>query len=154
MTNDKNPFIVGGPVSPKHFIGREAEVRAILDRLVSSAHGSTAISGERRIGKTSLLHYISSPEVAKKWGLSPEKCSFVFIDSHTIVPFTSDSFWRYILESLVAQQVYDPRYIESLLKDRRKKVKSFALSKLFDRIARRVSWSYSCSTSSSMLLNT
>lgn len=135
MTNHQNPFIVSGPVSPERFIGREAEVKAILDRLTSSAPGSTAISGERLIGKTSLLHYIASPEVAKKWGLSPEKCTFVFIDSQTVVPFTPDSFWRYILRSLVKQQACDSKRVEPLLRDGRKKVGSFELGELFDRIA-------------------
>jgi hypothetical protein len=135
QTQQKNPFIVGGPVPPKRFIGRKKEAKTILDRLASSAPGSTAISGERRIGKTSLLHYIRDPQVAEKWDLSPERCAFVFIDSHTIVPFKSDGFWRYILRSLVTQEVYDPVYIESLFKDKRRKVKPFELGELFDRIA-------------------
>jgi len=133
----RDPFIVGGPVPPKRFIGREREVKAIFDRLASPAPSpaGTAISGEARIGKTSLLHYICDSQVAEKRGLPPEKYTFVFIDSHTIVPFTPDSFWRYILKSLVTQQVYDPRHIESLLKDGRKKVGSFELDTLFERIA-------------------
>jgi hypothetical protein len=133
----RNPFIVGGPVPPERFIGREREVEAILDRLASPAPSpaGTAISGEARIGKTSLLHYICDPQVAEKRGLPPEKYTFVFIDSHTIVPFTPDSFWRYILKSLVAQQVYDPRHTESLLKDKRKKFGPSELGTLFERIA-------------------
>jgi hypothetical protein len=130
----RNPFIVGGPVPPERFIGREGEVKNILDRLANPAHGSAAVSGEARIGKTSLLHYISSPEVAKEWGLSPEKCTFVFIDSHTIVPFAPGSFWRYVLKSLAECKAHDTGYIGGLLQG--DDVGSFELGKLFDRIAR------------------
>jgi AAA+ ATPase superfamily predicted ATPase len=132
MPDYRNPFIVGGSVSPERFIGREREVEAILDRLAGPAPGSIAVSGEMRIGKTSLLHYIHSSQAAEKWDLSSEKCAFVFVDTRTIVPFTPDSFWRYILKSLVTQQVYDPKRMESLLKDR---VEAFELGELFDRIA-------------------
>jgi hypothetical protein len=137
MPDYRNPFIVGGPVPPERFIGREREIEAILDRLAGPAPASTAINGEAEIGKTSLLHYICDPQVAEKRGLPPEKYTFIFIDSHTIVPFTSDSFWRYILKSLVTRQVYDPRHIGSLLEDRRK-VGAFELGTLFELIAQEV----------------
>ncbi|NVM56576.1 MAG: ATP-binding protein, partial [Desulfobacterales bacterium] len=131
----RNPFIVGGPVPPERFIGREGEVKIILDQLASPAHLiSTAVSGEARIGKTSLLHYLSSPEVAGKWGLSPEKCTFIFMDSQTVVPFSPVGFWRYVLKSLVARKVHDPGYIEDMLQ--RDSIEGFELGELFDRIAR------------------
>ena len=133
MANQRNPFIVGGPVPPERFIGREGEVKVILDRLANPAHGSTAISGEARIGKTSLLHYISSPEIAKKWELSPEKCAFIFMDSQTI-PFSPMGFWHYVLKSLSERKAHEPNYIKGLL--RRDDVGGFELGELFDRIAR------------------
>jgi hypothetical protein len=134
VANQRNPFIVGGPVPPEHFIGREGEVKVILDRLANPAHASTAVSGEMQIGKTSLLHYISSPKITEKWGLSPEKCPFIFVDSQTIVPFSRMGFWRYVLKSLAARKAYDPDYIEGLLQG--DEVGGFELGELFDRIAR------------------
>ena len=134
MLDYRNPFIFPGPVPPERFIGREREVTDILDRLASPAHGSTAVSGEVRIGKTSLLHYISSPEIAGKWGLPPEKCTFIFVDSQTIAPFSPMEFWRYVLKSLAARRVYVPNYIEGLLQG--DDVGSFELGELFDNIAR------------------
>jgi hypothetical protein len=130
----RNPFIVGGPVPPERFIGRKREVKDILDRLANPAHGSTAVSGEVRIGKTSLLHYISSPEIAEKWGLSPEKCTFIFVDSQTIDRFSPKGFWRYVLKSLAARKAHDPGYIDGLLQG--DDVGDFELGELFDRIAR------------------
>jgi hypothetical protein len=130
----RNPFIVGRPVPPEHFVGRKKEVKAILDRLAGPAPDSTAVSGEALTGKTSLLHYISSPEIAEKWGLSPEKCTFLFVDSQTIIPFSPMGFWRYVLKSLAAREVHDPGYIDSLLQG--DDVGSFELGELFDRTAR------------------
>jgi 3',5'-cyclic AMP phosphodiesterase CpdA/cellulose biosynthesis protein BcsQ len=130
----ENPFIAGGPVPPERFIGREREINAVLDSLASPAHGSAAVSGEARIGKTSLLHYISSPEIAEKWGLSPKKCTFILVDSQSIVPFSPMGFWRYVLKSLAARRVHDPGYINGLLK--RDDIGDFELGELFDRIAR------------------
>jgi hypothetical protein len=134
VSDYRNPFIIDTPVPPERFIGREKEVRAILDRLANPAHGSTAVSGEAQVGKTSLLHYISSPDTAKKWGLSPEKCTFIFVDSQTIVPFSPMEFWHYVLKSLAARKAYDPKYIESLLQG--DDVGGFELGELFDHIAR------------------
>jgi AAA+ ATPase superfamily predicted ATPase len=130
----RNPFIVSSPVPPERFIRREREVKDILDRLANPAHGSTAVSGEAQVGKTSLLHYISSPEVARKWGLSLEKCTFIFVDSQTIVPFSPMEFWHYVLKSLVARKAHDPKYIEGLLQE--DDVGAFELGELFDHIAR------------------
>jgi hypothetical protein len=134
VSDYRNPFIIDSPVPPERFIGREKEVKAILDRLTNPAHGSTAVSGEAQVGKTSLLHYISSPEVAREWGLSLEKCTFIFVDSQTIVPFSPMEFWHYVLKSLAARKAHDPKYIEGLLQG--DDVGAFELGELFDRIVR------------------
>ncbi len=134
MPDYRNPFIVGRPVPPERFIGREREVKAILDRLAGPAPDSTAVRGEALIGKTSLLHYIARSGIAKEWGLSPEKCTFIFVDSQTIVPFSPMGFWRYVLKSLAAREEYDPGYIADLLQG--DDIGSFELGEFFDRIAR------------------
>ena len=70
----ENPFTFGNPISdPARFCGREREQRQIVNRLLSSAHESTSVVGERRIGKTSLLTYLANPLVADQLGLSSEK---------------------------------------------------------------------------------
>ncbi|TEU17016.1 MAG: ATP-binding protein [Anaerolineales bacterium] len=133
MLDYRNPFIVSSPVPLERFIGRKRDVKAILDRLAGPAPDSTAVSGEVRIGKTSLLHYISSPKTAEKWELSPEKCTCIFVDSQTIAPFSPMGFWHYVLKSLAARKVHDTGYISSLLKE--DDVGGFELGELFDRIA-------------------
>lgn len=54
----RNPFIVGAPVvNPAQFHGRTREVSFALTRLQSMQ--SVSIVGERRIGKSSLLHFLT-----------------------------------------------------------------------------------------------
>lgn len=55
----RNPFTVGVPImNPADFFGRDREVSYCLARL--SGMQSVSITGERRIGKSSLLHYLTA----------------------------------------------------------------------------------------------
>jgi transcriptional regulator with XRE-family HTH domain len=54
----ENPFIYGTPVPPEKFYGRQREMGEVRDRIGSRVAQSINIVGFRRIGKTSLLHYI------------------------------------------------------------------------------------------------
>ena len=47
-------FPVGGPVSPEYVVGRTGEIDQLLARLTESIH--TIVSGERRIGKTTICN--------------------------------------------------------------------------------------------------
>jgi ABC-type phosphate/phosphonate transport system ATPase subunit len=52
-----NPFQAGGRLrDPKHFVGRESELRQILSRVANM--DSVSVVGPRRIGKSSILHHI------------------------------------------------------------------------------------------------
>jgi len=99
----RNPFICGGPVPPTYFVGREREVRTIFGQIASPARGSVAISGDRRMGKTSLLQYVCDPIVIENWGLSPDEYFFVYLDCPTIGSFTPSRFWQRILTLLSRQ---------------------------------------------------
>lgn len=58
-----SPFICGGAVPPDQFYGRQDMLRIIARRIDSRTLQSISIVGERRIGKSSLLHYVvSKPE--------------------------------------------------------------------------------------------
>jgi AAA+ ATPase superfamily predicted ATPase len=104
MFRQINPFIYGGPVPPSHFIGRDEEVDTIMSRLVSPVSGSSAVTGEAQIGKTSLLRYISSPQVLKRWELEPSQDIFVEIDCQILSPFSPLLFWQMIFR-LIQQKV-------------------------------------------------
>ena len=54
-----NPFFYGNPVPPDQFLDRRRELRRITGRIVNQGQ-STAIVGEPRSGKTSLLLYLSA----------------------------------------------------------------------------------------------
>ncbi len=71
----RNPFITGKPILyAEDFFGREKEIRYALTRL--STLQSVSIVGERRIGKTSLLHRLLQLAVDK---FGPE-CRTAFVD--------------------------------------------------------------------------
>ena len=93
-----NPFISGNPVSESHFINREKELRRIVGRILN--HGqSSAIIGEPRNGKTSLLQYLAAPENAEVlYGEEKEKFLFKYVDSQALGnSFSPATFWQYVL---------------------------------------------------------
>jgi hypothetical protein len=96
-----NPFIFGNPISdPTLFFGHKAEIRQILNRLLSSAHESTSVVGERRIGKTSLCNYLSNPDVASGLGLAKDKFCLVYVDFQGLTDITPQRFWQRVLTKI------------------------------------------------------
>ena len=96
-----NPFTFGNPIrDPARFYGREEDIRQILNRLLSSAHESTSVVGERRIGKTSLLKHLSNPEVALQYGLTPDQYCLVYIDFQGLTDITPQRFWERVLRKM------------------------------------------------------
>lgn len=93
-----NPFTFGNPVrDPSRFFGRQQEIRQIVSRLTSSAHESTSVVGERRMGKTSLLTHLARPEVAAALGVDPEEYCLVYIDFQGLTDITPQRFWQRVL---------------------------------------------------------
>ena len=93
-----NPFTFGNPINdPDRFFGRRAEIRQIVNRLLSSAHESTSIVGERRIGKTSLLNHLTNPEVSLGLGLDPDRFCLVYVDFQGLTDITPQRFWQRVL---------------------------------------------------------
>lgn len=97
MAHPSNPFTPYSPVSPAYFVGREREVQEILDHVASAARGSSAISGERRIGRTSLLHYLT--ERLSEASLL-EQFLPLYADCQSIPRFTPTRFWQRVLRLL------------------------------------------------------
>jgi hypothetical protein len=96
-----NPFSFGNPIKdPEKFYGRKSEIRQITNRLLSSAHESTSIVGERRIGKTSLLNYLAHPLVAPGLGLMPDKYCMIYLDFQGLTDITPLRFWQRVLSRL------------------------------------------------------
>lgn len=96
-----NPFSYGKPIDdPQRFIGRRREVEQIYSRLLS-AFESTSIVGERRIGKTSLLKYLTQPDVQAQFGVKPDKYIFIYQDFQLLDENTVPTrFWKRVLRAV------------------------------------------------------
>ena len=71
-----------------------------MNRLRSSAHESTSVVGERRIGKTSLLKHLDTPSVAAELGLPPDAYCMVYIDFQGLTDITPQRFWGRVLRKM------------------------------------------------------
>ena len=94
----RNPFTFGNPIrEPERFIGRDRAIQQIVSRLLSSAHESTSVVGERRIGKTTLLKHLADPDVAEGYGLAKKEFCLVYIDFQGLTDITPHRFWQRVL---------------------------------------------------------
>ncbi len=129
----ENPFTFGNPIKePERFIGRKAEMRQIVNRLLSSAHESTSIIGERRIGKTSLLYHLSNPEVSAGLGLTPDKFCIVYVDFQGLTDITPTRFWQRVLKK-ISRSIGDESLKPEIEKmSTQNKIDLFDLEELFE----------------------
>lgn len=130
-----NPFTFGNPITgPDRFFGRKQEIRQILNRLLSSAHESTSIIGERRIGKTSLLNYLSDPEIAASLGLRRDRFCLVYVDFQGLTDITPQRFWQRILGKMT-RSICDPDLVPAIKKlAAEEQIDLFDLEDVFDTI--------------------
>jgi AAA domain len=94
----QNPFIVGKPVPPERFVGRESEIAAAFDQIYNRSH--LAIWGGPGMGKTSFLQKLESPQAWEDYGMDSSQALIVRFSCESIVPFTPSSFWGEILSIL------------------------------------------------------
>ena len=124
-----NPFTYGNPIrDPAHFIGRQSDLQQIVNRLQSSAHESTSIVGERRIGKTSLLKYLSDKQAAENLGLPPEEFCLIYMDFQGLMDITPQRFWQRVLQK-ISRTICMPD-----LQELAKEVRSLETLDLFDLV--------------------
>ncbi|MBO3458802.1 ATP-binding protein [Aetokthonos hydrillicola Thurmond2011] len=106
-----SPFITGSPVThPRYFFGREKELKRLFNLLKRHPLQNAAIIGKRRIGKTSLLHYlknitITPPEQLRPgqkydWLPNPENYKWIFVDFQDPRMASKERLLSYILECL------------------------------------------------------
>ena len=97
-----NPFTYGNPISsPSRFWGRQYEVGEIFSRLRNAEFESSSLVGERRMGKTSLLNYLTDLEVRLSYGLEPNKYIFVYADLQILDRDTTPTrLWQYLLRKM------------------------------------------------------
>src|SRR5215467_3687834 len=94
-----NPFTYGNPISnPRRFFGRSREIEQIFGRLRNEEFESSSLVGDRRIGKTSLLNYLTDPSVRAAHNLGPEHYIFVYVDLEMVdETMGPEQLWRRLL---------------------------------------------------------
>jgi hypothetical protein len=93
-----NPFIVGRPVrNPHDFYGRKNEIREIFSLIKKQQ--PVSLTGQRRTGRTSILHHITHPDVVTEY-LNPEPYIFLYIDFEGLSELTQTQFWELILTKM------------------------------------------------------
>ena len=108
---DNSPFITGSPITePRYFFGREKELKRLFNLIKKRPLQNAAIIGQRRSGKTSLLHYLKSiantptnqlrPGQKHDWLPHPESYCWIFVDFQDARMAGRESLLTYILECL------------------------------------------------------
>jgi hypothetical protein len=94
------PFTYGRPVQPGEFLGREAELRTIFNRLRNGE--STAVTGEPQIGKSSLLLKLADEATQRDYlGPGADQLFTCSLDLHSVgSDYTPEDFWHEALEPL------------------------------------------------------
>lgn len=110
-----NPFSAyGKPASPAQFCGRRKNLRRIFDRISQKA--PVSIVGERRIGKTSLLHYIKSPQALQQFARDQASYLFVGLELKS-ENVTEREFWLGMmrgLEEVSIGKIWHPLLVDIL----------------------------------------
>lgn len=101
-----NPYGNRGPVTkPAQFYGRRNDVLSVAQSIM--LWQPFAVSGEPRIGKTSLLYYLVHPEGARnlpefqKYIGDPSHYLFVLVELQRLPVKNAVGFWRYLLDRLI-----------------------------------------------------
>jgi hypothetical protein len=129
-----NPFTYGNPISdPRRFIGRQREVEQVFSRLRNAEAESSSLVGERRVGKTSLLHYIAHPDVRRRFGLDSPEFLFIYVDLQMVDAATTPARLAQRLLHQMAQQCPDAN-VKKTIQDASAlgTIDNFALADLFD----------------------
>jgi DNA-binding winged helix-turn-helix (wHTH) protein len=97
-----NPYRCATAITdPANFYGRRQEVADIFGLI--DGHSCVNIVGERRSGKTSLLHYIAHPEVRAKVLPHDEDAIYMLLNAQILSPLSPEGFYRYMLERILEQ---------------------------------------------------
>ncbi|MBV9389789.1 MAG: ATP-binding protein [Chroococcidiopsidaceae cyanobacterium CP_BM_ER_R8_30] len=110
-TSSLSSFVAGPPIThPRHFFGRERELKRIFNLYKHLPLQNAAVIGPRQSGKTSLLKYLKTittaspvelrPEQHANWLPIPELYHWVFIDFQDPRLGTREGLLRYLLTCL------------------------------------------------------
>jgi len=110
-----NPYIVGRPIrKPKNFFGRKEDINEIFS-LIKKLQPISLV-GQRKIGRTSLLHHITHPQVIPKY-LNKENYILLYVNFEGLCELSQTQLWKLVLRKL--RLITDPSinsYVQNLLK--------------------------------------
>src|SRR5262245_24057954 len=90
-----NPYLNRVAIrDPRQFFGRKREIGKIFSRIGASRPQSIAVVGDRRIGKSSLLHQIYNPELRAQYLDEPSRYAFLFVDLQQRRHISIDEFFQ------------------------------------------------------------
>ena len=100
-----NPYTNRGTITdPQEFYGREREIRRIFSRISSSHPQCISIIGERKIGKSSLLYFISHEATRREWLKDMAPYVFVLMDlQERAGEMSFPTFFQFIFRTLAEQ---------------------------------------------------
>ena len=97
----KNPYLNRGMIRDiNDFYGRTKELKKLFNRIKSDYPQSVSVKGQRRIGKSSFLYYITQKEIRKKYLDNPDSHIFTFCDFQELGKITQSDFFKLILDSI------------------------------------------------------
>jgi len=139
-----NPFFYGNAAPTDCFIGRRKELRRVIGRLMKYGQ-SSAIIGDPRVGKTSLLNYLSSQDIRSDlYGDKADRWHFFQIDLTMLESHcTPARFWEHALNP-IKEQIEKESEDYPLLKSYNEccgDFGNFALEKLFLSL-RKAGWRF------------
>jgi AAA+ ATPase superfamily predicted ATPase len=102
----RNPTLIVAIKDPAQFFGRAREVSKIFSRIGASRPQSISVVGDRRIGKSSLLHFINHQQIRSRYLDHTESFAFAFIDLQQKRRLTLTEFFKELF-TLVAREVND-----------------------------------------------
>lgn len=109
---EPNPFTFGPMITdPDRFIGRRAELAIITARLNGPQPQGSAVVGPRRIGKSSLLHYLYQPRKDEPLRGAANQ-QVIYLDAQQGECTTPDAFRRTLAQKLLATQPRNRRTSE------------------------------------------
>jgi class 3 adenylate cyclase len=99
-----NPFLNRVMVAhPALFFGRGAVVRRLMSRLSAQPPQSISITGERRIGKSSLLNFLRSPRNRLEHLENPSSCLFLYVDFQQLRAGGPEQFYSLLFAEMRRQ---------------------------------------------------
>ena len=134
MQTSGNPFHNRSAITkPGEYYGRERELRHLADMLLNTQ--CCAIVGERRMGKSSLLRHISTPEIHDAHGLPESEYLFAYVDFQGKEELSQDDFWKLLLQRL-GRRIEDAALKDSFAEVRRQdSIRLLDIEYLLDEIS-------------------